>query len=260
MSLITAGELASKDYEWLNERLDTLSPEFDCTKGRTVFTYIIDGFTGGRHNLRFALTLRIDSKNHTAVIYCKAYEIQDKTVAIEYDYEKAVEIEKVFSRNIPKITDRRRYIYIDGYRSFIMFNTGDIIDWHCNIPDEWKMYRDCIRELYGCVDKQYPMTYEKDFYTKYESRLYSSESGTTGSTLVKNGAKIYFVHRWSKCYDEVKQKPVLKLHYGKKMLVLVMSVDERKKIEKDLFHKLFIKLSDYEIETIEVCRSDYKGD
>ena len=260
MSLITAGELASKDYEWLNERFDDLAPEFAQGDGRTVFTYFRDGFYGNCFVVNLSLVLRVNDSNGTAIIYCKSYETKGETVSVEYDYEKAIEIEKVFSRNIPKITDRRRYIYIDGYRSFIMFNTGDIIDWHCNIPDEWKMYRDCIQELYNCIDKKYPMTYEKDFYTKYESRLHSSGSGTTGFTLVKNGAEIYSVHRWSECYDEVKQKPVLKLHYGKKMLVLVMSVDERGKIEKALFHKLFIKLSDYEIETIEVCMSDYKWD
>ena len=44
MNLITAGELASKDYEWLSERFDTLSPEFDQKNGRTVFAFLWTGF------------------------------------------------------------------------------------------------------------------------------------------------------------------------------------------------------------------------
>lgn len=162
MNLITAGELASKDYEWLSERFDTLSPEFDQKNGRTVFAFFMDGFLNGYNNFYFAIVLRIDSENRTSGIYCKSYETQNKTVFVEYDYEKALEIEKVFSQDIPEIVNKKRDINIDGgWENYIMLRMGDVIKWSCNIPHEWKMYMDCIKIVYSLVNEHYPMTYDK---------------------------------------------------------------------------------------------------
>ncbi|MBQ2823351.1 MAG: hypothetical protein IJF18_02100 [Oscillospiraceae bacterium] len=256
--MITAAELTTPDYEWLNERFDKIKPVFEQTKGQNVFTYFLDGFLNCCNNFHLAITLKIDKQNSTACIYCKSYQTQDKTVVVEYDYEKAIEIEKVFFQDIPEIVNIKREINIDGgWENYIMFSSGDVISWHCSIYDEWKMYRDCIKELYDRVNEQYPMTYGKNFYTKYESRLYSTGSGSNFFTLVMNKAKPYLVHSWSKCYDENKKQPVLKLHYGRKMLVLYLSLEERDNLECDLHDKHLVKLTDYRIEAIELSRSDY---
>jgi len=265
MSLITASELASTDYEWLNEYFDNCTPEFAHDNGRTVFTYFRDGFISGCCQLELSLLLRVNDINRTAVVYCKSYDTQGDTVFVEYDYEKAVEIEKTFSGIIP-VADRRRFINrgskkrvavrIDGYDSYIMFAAGDVISWHYSIPDEWQIYRDCVKSVYSCIDAKYPIILKERFYTEYETQLYA-HGCTYKFLIVKHYQRLFFIHHWVKCCDEYKQKPIIKLYYSRKMLVLSLSLNEREKLEDDLHDNLFIKLSDYEIETIEVCKSDY---
>ena len=109
--MITAAELTTPDYEWLNERFDKIKPVFEQTKGQNVFTYFLDGFLNCCNNFHLAITLKIDKQNSTACIYCKSYQTQDKTVVVEYDYEKAIEIEKVFFQDIPEIVNIKRNKY-----------------------------------------------------------------------------------------------------------------------------------------------------
>ncbi|MBQ8569068.1 MAG: hypothetical protein IJ446_07620 [Oscillospiraceae bacterium] len=263
MNVITRKELFSSDYEWFREYINSRVPIYDKDSGRTVFTYLRDGYFCGYCQLELTIQLRVSDNEHKALIYYRSYDTKGETLSLEYDYQEAVEIEKIIMQNysqiilhkISKRHDHERTCFIDGYDSFIMFNSGDTISWKFSIPDEWKTISDCVKRIFNYINSKYPICHEEKFYTDYETRLYSCAS-SSGKLFIKNSGKIHLIRHWCKCYDEDKHKPVIKLYYNNKMLVIYLSLDQRDKLEKDLNNKRFINLSDYKIESAAVCQTD----